>query len=115
MSYFIEAKAKIEKDISEAEKIGRYTPLTVKPTANALIGFCDQSEEFSEAVVDGDSFLDCIRSCDKSTNHAISDYDYFTKAVRFYAPDAEIEVTMTIKLGNKGGNNIIQLNLLDNL
>ena len=115
MSYFIEASEKIEKDIPAAEKVGKYTPLTVKPTANALIAFCDQSEEFAEEVVDGGSFLDCIRECDKNTNQAISDYDYFSKAVRFYVPDAEIEVAMTIKLGNKGGNNIIQLNLLDNL
>ena len=113
MSYFIEAKRKIEADIQKSEKIGKYTPLTVKPTAEVLTSFCGQSEAFAGEVVKGGSFYDCIKHCDSSTKDAISDVDYFSKAAKFYVPDAEIEVMMNIRMNKSSDDKIIRLNLTD--
>lgn len=65
----------------------------------ALIDFCEQDEEFAQAVVQGGSFADCMATVAKAANvDGISDLDAYTEAVRFYFPGAGIDVQMTIDL-----------------
>lgn len=53
-----QAKQKIKS--FEAKKLGQKAKAIAEPTANALIAFCEQSEEFARAVIDGDDFINCL-------------------------------------------------------
>lgn len=60
--------------------------------------FCLQDEEFAQAVVQGGTFADCMKTVAAGVGNAISDIDAYKKAVQFYFPGAEIKVQMTIDL-----------------
>lgn len=62
----------------------------------ALKAFCRQSNEFAEAVATGDSFHACMKAVEKGVGNSISDMEAYKKAVAFYMPGAEIEMTMRI-------------------
>ena len=115
MGYFIEAEAKIKNGISAAKAEGRQAAVVTEPTAEALISFCKQSDEFAQAVVQGGSFAECIKSCCKGIGGAISDIDFYRKAVQFYFKGAVIDFVMNIRMSEyeKKTDNIISLNLTD--
>lgn len=61
--------------------------------------FCEQNEEFAQAVVQNDKTLsDCCTSIMQKVGNSISDIDVYKKAVDFYFPGAQINVVMTIDL-----------------
>lgn len=84
-------------------------------TLEAITEFCRQSEAFAEAVHDNPkTFSDCMESIAKSVASSISDFDVYKKAVKFYMPKAEINLTMTITTGEeKGKQKAMHLNLLE--
>lgn len=93
-----EAIKKIMSGIESAKKVGREAAVMAKPVADKMAAFCRQDEEFARAVVQGGSFVECMKSVAKSCGHALSDLDAYTKAVRFYFPGAKIRVSMNIDL-----------------
>lgn len=66
----------------------------------ALSSFCEQNEEFARAVLDGGSANDCIKSvADKiRTRKAVSDFDVYQLAVRYYFPVAVVDFVMKIRM-----------------
>lgn len=94
-----------------------------KAMANAVFqvvhDFCLQEERFAQAVVDGGTFADCMKAVAKGVGNSISDLDAYKKAVKFYLPDADIKVQMSIHLpGNSApeptpSNNPMVLDLFD--
>lgn len=65
----------------------------------ALINFCEQDEEFSQAIVQNDkTFSDCMKAVAENCGSSISDLEAYKKAVRFYFPGADIRCTMEIDL-----------------
>ena len=66
----------------------------------ALLDFCGQDEEFAQAIVQGGSFPDCLKTvADALTGKdGCSDLAAYRKAVAFYFPGADIEMTMRIDL-----------------
>ena len=80
----------------EAEKLGQKAKAIAEPTANALIAFCEQSEEFARAVIDGDDFINCLITISKDFGNAVSDFEVYSKAVQFYFPGAVIKFEMKI-------------------
>lgn len=77
--------------------------------ADGLIIFCNQSEEFAQAVAQGKSFKDCIKPIeDKITKSrhgssaSIKGAETYLMAAKFYFPTATINCTFTI---NTEGNN----------
>lgn len=85
-------------------------------TLEAITEFCRQSEAFAEAVHDNPkTFCDCMESIAKSVGNSISDLDAYKKAVKFYMPKAEINLTMTIITSEKekGKLKAMNLNLLE--
>lgn len=66
-----------------------------------LKDFCEQSEEFSEAVVKGGSFVDCMKSMAKDLGNYAEGLSCCKKAVEFYLPAAEIKLAWSITLPNK--------------
>lgn len=102
-------------------KYGQKAKVMAKPTLDALISFCKQSETFAKAVHDcTKTFADCMHAVEKDTGNALSDIDAYKKAVKFYMPTADINVVMTIvtdvtsnKSNNPSASKTISLNLLD--
>lgn len=86
----------------EAKKLGqlgqkaKVIKVIAEPTANALIAFCEQSEEFARAVIDGDDFINCLITISKDFGNAVSDFEVYSKAVQFYFPGAVIKFEMKI-------------------
>ena len=69
-----------------------------QPVKDALLEFCKQDEEFAQAVVQGGSFPDCMNAVAKDVGNSVSDLDAYQKAVAFYFPGADIQMTMRINL-----------------
>ena len=67
----------------------------------AIEDFCLQDEEFAQAVVQGGSFVDCMKKVASGVGNSISDLDAYKKAVQFYFPGAEVKMQLTIDLIGK--------------
>lgn len=63
--------------------------------------FCEQNEEFARAVAIGGTFTDCMKKVASGVGHSISDLDAYKKAVQFYFPGAEVEMSMRINIGGE--------------
>lgn len=97
------AIAKLKDDLGTAKKGGRKEAVMVQPILDTLVKFCREDGEFAQAVVEGGSLTDCVRSVAKAAGSAISDIKAYTLAVQFYFPGAEIRVTMEIDLIGQAG------------
>lgn len=76
-----------------------YIKVVAKPVAQALHGFCRQSEEFARAIFETDkTFEDCLETITKGIGSAVSDIEIYQKAVEYYFSGAKIEFTMTIRM-----------------
>lgn len=63
--------------------------------------FCQQDEEFAQAVAQGGTFADCMKKVGEGVGNSISDLDAYKKAVQFYFPGAEVKMQLTIDLIGK--------------
>lgn len=115
-----QAIEKLRRELKEDKGLGRAGQVMAEPVAKALCGFCEQDEEFAQAVMQGGSFNDCMKTVEKNCGIALSDLDAYRRAVQFYFPTADIRVSMAINLMGdevrplapiKGGG--IVLDLLD--
>ena len=96
---FDEAKEKLDAGLKE--KLDRYGEVMKQAVHDALLEFCRQDEEFSEAVAQGGSFKDCMAQVAKGVKGSgISDMEAFGLAVKFFFPGAGIDVKMTINLSD---------------
>lgn len=90
----------VEK-LKAEEKAGTYdrcAKAMKKAVLEALDGFCRQDAEFAQAVVQGGTFTDCMKTVAKNCGSAISDLEAFRRAVRFYFPGADVKFHMTVDL-----------------
>lgn len=76
--------------------------------ASALTDFCNQEEEFEQAIVQsGKTFQQCLDECVKNVSSAISDLEVYRRAVKFYFSTATVNFVMNIDLsGNNGAKPI---------
>ena len=97
MTWLEQAKNRIETGMNS--KMGRYEEVMKREVGEALLDFCEQEEEFAQAVVQGGSFEDCMKAVAKCVHgNCISDAEAYGAAVRFYFPGAELKVEMRIDL-----------------
>lgn len=89
----IEKLGKEEKHVS-----GTKERAMLKDVRSALIDFCRQDEEFAQAVVQGGTLADCLKSVAQGTGSSISDLEAYQKAVQFYFPGAKVRFQMSIDL-----------------
>lgn len=94
-----QAAEKFQKETKTVQ--GQKEKAMAGAVANQLGYFCEQDEEFAQAVVQGGSFADCMKAVAKGVGNYISDLEAYKKAVRFYFPGAEIRMQMTIDLIGK--------------
>lgn len=88
------------RDQAAGGRFGSRAAIMKDAVRDTLIGFCEQDEEFAQAVAQGGSFGDCMAAVEEAAagRSGISDLDAYTAAVRFYFPGAGIDVQMTIDL-----------------
>ena len=82
----------------------QYQQAVAEAVARTLKDFCNQEPEFLQAIEQsGKNFQDCLDSIVKGVSKSISDFDVYTRAVKFYFPCAEIRCRMELDLvGNAG-------------
>lgn len=93
-----EAIQKITAELA-AVKGDKYYNALKKPVADALTEFCNQSEEFAQAVAQSDkSLTDCLASVCKGIGSSISDIEVYRRAAAFYFPGCVIDMVMSIRM-----------------
>ncbi|MBP3478115.1 MAG: hypothetical protein J6K03_01360 [Oscillospiraceae bacterium] len=98
-----QAVAKLEKE--KVAVAGQKEKAMADAVVAAIKDFCLQDEEFAQAIVQGGTFADCMKSVAKGVGSYISDLDAYKKAVQFYFPGAKIQMQMTIDLiGDAAGD-----------
>ena len=96
--YYDKAVKKLD-DGAKAKQGRREAEAMKHAVAAALKDFCRQDAEFSQAVVQGGEFTDCMKAvAGKVKCGSISDIDAFRAAVAFYLPGATVRVQMAIDL-----------------
>lgn len=97
MSGFLE-QAKEKLTVTSKASLGVYESAMLPAVRNALISFCEQDEEFAQAVAQGGDFADCMKAVAHGVGSSISDIEAYRKAVQFYFPGADIHMNMSIDL-----------------
>lgn len=97
--YCKQAKDKLVEEIKSVK--GNKETAMAMAASTALSYFCEQSEEFAQAVVQGGNFGDCMKAVAKGVGQFISDIEVYRKAAKFYFATATVELKMTI---NTEGN-----------
>ncbi len=76
-----------------------------KGTAKALLQFCEQEQEFEQAIEQsGADFQSCLDKVVKGIGNSISDLEVYTKAVKFYFSTATVHFHMTVDLSGDNGH-----------
>ncbi len=99
-----EAKKKLDDGLKE--RLDKYGEVMKSAVHKALLDFCQQNNEFAEAVAQGGSFKDCMAAVGKCVKgSALSDIEAYAAAVKFFFPGAGIDVRMAINLTESVDNN----------
>lgn len=119
-----QAKEKLEAG-AKIGKYDRYAQVMKKRVCEKLLFFCQQNEEFTQAVIQGGTFEDCMKdvaeAAKKYDDNGIPDEDAYGEAVSFYFPGAKVHMTLTIDLcgsvdaepGENRDGDLIRLNFSD--
>ena len=89
----------LEKYFDSKKITGRYERAVAKETAEALMLFCRQEPEFTQAIEQsGKTYQECLTAVMKGVGASISDRKVFGRAVEFYFPGAKLRCDMHIDL-----------------
>ena len=79
------------------EKYKRKYETVADAVREALKTFCEQDEEFAQAVVQNDKGLsECVEKILKGHGTCMSDLKVYSKAVEFYFPGATVSMTLKV-------------------
>lgn len=98
MSEFRDQALKKLQEGAKNGKFDRHASVMKTAVRNQLELFCDQDDEFAQAVVQGGSFEDCMKAVAKSCGQSLSDHEAYQRAVQFYFPGAKVKMQCTIDL-----------------
>lgn len=124
------AVKRIQTDFKKSAIKNKYGKVIAEGVKGALEAFCRQDEEFASFVLtSAKTVTDCIEAVGEEIQKeikdgGISDFDVYTKAVRYFFPSASIEFKMRIdtagnaqtlaeETGAKPAGNIIELSFDD--
>lgn len=98
MDYRQQAAEKIDRELKNY-KGNNYGNAMKDYVAGRLKDFCEQNEEFAQAVAQGGSFSDCMAAVAGKVKHnSISDLDACRAAAEFYFRGAVVEFQMVIRM-----------------
>lgn len=83
---------------------GRYQISIASDTSKALFLFCDQHPEFLHAIEHSKkTYQECLDDVVKDIEYCCSDFEVYSRAVKFYFSTATVHFNMIIDLcGNNG-------------
>lgn len=97
--YKEKAIEKLDRELKAFHSSDNKAKAVKDAVANTLKMFCEQDEEFAQAIVQTDKTLsDCCESIMKKVGQSIEDIEVYKRAVNFYFAGADIKVTMEIDL-----------------
>ena len=98
-----EAVQKITDGVKDVSKSGKEGAVK-NAVCDALVNFCRQSEEFSEAVLaTGKCMKECISEIMKGVGSSISDVEVYRRAVAFWMEGADVHAEIRIVLPSEDG------------
>ena len=105
MSNYEEAAEKLRREC-EAGSFDRHGKVMAQPVKEALTEFCRQSEAFSQKVLKGKSFEECMKAVGKDVGDSISDLEAYRRAVQYYCKGADVRFRMEIVEAEEEGERI---------
>lgn len=95
MEYKKQAIEKLENEV-KGKMSGNKENAMKNAVLAALKEFCEQDEEFAQAIVQGGSFAECMKKVANGVGSSISDLEAYKKAVQFYFRGADVRFKMEI-------------------
>ena len=96
--YLEKVKESFEKS-SKDNGLNRYAKAVLPSVKEALLSFCEQEQEFAQAIIEsGKSLSECCTKITEGVSGSISDIELYRRAVQFYFDGADISFTMQINL-----------------
>ena len=92
-----QAIKKLKSELKGA-KCDKYGNVVKNLLCEKMCKFCEQDEEFAQAVVQGGSFENCIKAAVVGATNHTEDNEIYNKAVQFYFPGAAVHMTLSIDL-----------------
>lgn len=93
----VNACALLRDEKQRADAGSRKAQAVYSAVRDTLVSFCEQNEEFADAVLQSAGTLGaCCEKITEKCGNAISDLDLYVRAVEFYFPGAVIEMKMTV-------------------
>lgn len=91
------ALAKLAEEFGKGS-YGSAANIMKQSVRDALETFIRQDEEFAQAVAQGGTFEECMKTVATNAGRGISDLEAYRRAVQFYFPGADVEFTMNIRV-----------------
>ena len=99
MEHFFEvAKSRLTQEYNDLKNASRYIEAVKLPVMQALMQFCEQDNEFAQAVAEpgSKSFAGCLEAVVKGCGNVLSDIEAYRRAASYYFYGAEVEMQMVI-------------------
>lgn len=77
---------------------GQREAVVFKPVVAALEDFCRQDAEFAQAVVQGGSVEDCVKTVLKGVGGSLSDLEAYKRAAAFFFPGCVVTMKLSIAM-----------------
>lgn len=96
--YFEAAKSRLTQEYNDLKNASRYIEAVKLPVMQALMQFCEQDNEFAQAVAEpgNKSFAGCLEAVVKGCGNVLSDIEAYRRAASYYFDGAEVEMQMVI-------------------
>lgn len=96
--YFEAAKSRLTQEYNDLKNASRYIEAVKLPVMQALMQFCEQDNEFAQAVAEpgSKSFAGCLEAVVKGCGNVLSDIEAYRRAASYYFDGAEVEMQMVI-------------------
>ena len=95
--WYEQAKRKLKAEKSSGS-YDRYAGAMKGLICEKLCIFCRQDSEFAQAVVQGGTFMECMKTVAKGCGAALPDEEAIRRAVRFYFSGANVKFHMELHL-----------------
>ena len=77
---------------------GQREAVVFKPVVAVLEDFCRQDGEFAQAVVQGGSVEDCVKTVVKGVGGSLSDLEAYKRAAAFFFPGCVVTMKLSIAM-----------------
>ena len=94
-SWFDQVRERLEREYKEVK--GQKESAMKAAVRDTLLEFCQQDEEFAQAVAQGGSFPDCMKAVAKGVGGSISDLEAYRRAASFYFDGAKVQFMRSIR------------------